>query len=146
MTSFMWGFGFPVLFRHENLHDITHRRTGDLFGGCSVHYYRHVLKMVTANNTAVKFSPDEPRYAALPNDYFEYAKDIETPVLLVAGQENRLFTDSNIVCHQRLEKIVPGRHSLFVVPKYGHADVVIGKNAHQDIFPRFLQFLDHHKS
>jgi len=42
MTSFMWGYGYPVLFRHENLHEVTHRRTGDLFGGSGVHDYRHI--------------------------------------------------------------------------------------------------------
>ncbi|MEI7672649.1 MAG: alpha/beta fold hydrolase, partial [Deltaproteobacteria bacterium] len=145
MTSFMWGFGFPVLFKHENLHDITHRRTGDLFGGSSLNYYRHILKMVKANNTAVKYLPDDPRYQSLPDDYFQYAKEIETPVLFVTGQENALFTDSNIVCYRRMEQVVPGQHSLLVVPHYGHADVIIGKNAHQDIFPRFLQFLEQHK-
>lgn len=146
MTSFMWGFGFPVLFKHENLHDITHRRTGDLFGGCSVNYYRHVLKMVKSGNTAVKFLPGDPRYSSLPDDYFQHARDIETPLLLVAGQENALFTDSNIVCHQRLEKIVPGRHELHVFPHYGHADVIIGKNAARDIFPRFVDYLNRHRN
>jgi len=146
MTSFMWGFGFPVLFKHENVHDITHRRTGDLFGGSSVNYYRHVSKMLKADNTAVKYRPEDPRYRALPNNYFEYAKDIETPVLFVAGQENALFTDSNIVCHERLEKIVPGRHELHVFPHYGHADVIIGKNADRDVFPRFIEFLNRHKN
>jgi len=146
MTSFMWGFGFPVLFKHENLHDITHRRTGDLFGGSSVNYYRHVLKMVESNNTAVKYLPGDTRYRALPNDYFEYAKDIETPMLLVTGQENALFTDSNIVCHERLEKLAPGRHQLHVFPHYGHADVIIGKNAHMDVFPRFIEFLNRHRN
>lgn len=146
MTSFMWGYGFPVLFKHENLHDITHRRTGDLFGGSSVNYYRHVLKMLKAGNTAVKYLPEDPRYHTLPNNYFDYAKDIETPVLLVAGQENALFTDSNIVCYERLEKIVPGRHELQVFPHYGHADVIIGKNASQEIFPRFVEFLERHRN
>ncbi|MGZ5050194.1 MAG: alpha/beta fold hydrolase [Methylobacter sp.] len=146
MTSFMWGYGFPVLFKHENLHDITHRRTGDLFGGSSVNYYRHVLKMVNADNTAVKYLPKDPRYKSLPDNYFDYAKDIKTPVLLVAGQENALFTDSNIVCHQRLEQIVPGRHELHVFPGYGHADVIIGKNADKDVFPRFVEFLKRHQN
>lgn len=42
--------------------------------------------------------------------------------------------------------IVPGRHQLHVFPHYGHADVLIGKNAHADIFPRFVEFLDEQKS
>jgi cholesterol oxidase len=144
MLSFMWGSGNPALYSHENLLDVTHKRGGDLYGGVSVNYYRHVNKMIAADNTAVKYEPDNPKYRALPDNYFEYAKDIETPVLFMTGEHNRVFTDSNIVCHQRLEKIVPGRHQLHVFPNYGHQDVFMGKNCHVDIFPRLLQFLKQH--
>ncbi len=144
MTSFMWGYGHPVLFRHENLHDVTHRRTGDLFGGSGVHYYRHIRKMVASNNTAVKYAPKDVRYRHLPDNYLQDAASMETPLLLVAGQDNALFMDSNVLCHQRLEALVPGRHALTVIPGYGHADVMIGKNAAQDVFPRFIAFLRQH--
>lgn len=145
MLSFMWGTGSPALYNHENLHDVTHRRGGDLYGGVGVHYYRHVAKMVSANNTAVKFDPDNPKYRLLPDNYFAYAAEIETPVLFMTGQENRVFTDSNIVAYKRLQKIAPGRHELHVFPHYGHQDVFMGKNVHVDIFPRFLQFLKSHQ-
>lgn len=146
MLSFMWGTGFPALYSHENLLDITHRRGGDLYGGISVHYYRHVNKMLRANSTAVRFEPNNPKYKTLPNNYFDYASEIETPVLFMTGQQNNVFTDSNIVCHQRLEQIVPGRHELHVFPGYGHQDVFMGKNVHIDIFPRLLEFLEKHKN
>ncbi|TFI53376.1 alpha/beta fold hydrolase [Mastigocladus laminosus UU774] len=146
MLSLMWGTGWPALYSHENLHDVTHRRGGDLYGGNGLHYYRHVRKMVKNNNTAVKFEPNNPKYDRLPNNYFEYAEEIETPVLFMTGDRNHVFTDSNIVCHQRLEQIVPGRHELHVFPGYGHQDVFMGKNVHVDIFPRLLQFLNKQRS
>ncbi|RAM52491.1 MAG: alpha/beta hydrolase [Hapalosiphonaceae cyanobacterium JJU2] len=146
MLSLMWGTGWPALYSHENLHDVTHRRGGDLYGGNGLHYYRHVRKMVKNNNTAVKFEPNNPEYDRLPNNYFEYAGEIETPVLFMTGDRNHVFTDSNIVCHQRLEQIVPGRHELHVFPGYGHQDVFMGKNVHVDIFPRLLQFLNKQRS
>ena len=144
MLSFMWGSGSPALYLHENLDDVTHKRGGDLYGGVSVNYYRHVKKMVATDNTAVLYEPGNPKYKALPDNYFKYAQEIETPVLFITGQQNRVFTDSNIVCHQRLEKIVPGRHELHVFPNYGHQDVFMGKNCHIDIFPRLLEFLNKH--
>jgi cholesterol oxidase len=144
MTSFMWGYGAPVLFRHENLLDVTHRRTGDLFGGSGVNYYRHIRKMVASGNRAVKYAPQDVRYRHLPDDYLKDAAAIQTPMLLVAGQENALFLDSNVLCYQQLERVAPGRHSLALIPDYGHADVMIGKNAATDIFPRFLSFLRQH--
>ena len=145
MLSLMWGAGFPALYRHENLADITHRRGGDLYGPTSVHYHRHVLKMVRAGSRAVKYDPANPDHDRLPNNYFQYARDITTPVLLVTGDHNRVFADSNIVCHRRLEQIVPGRHSLHVFKGYGHQDVFMGERVAQDIFPTFLTWLERHR-
>jgi len=144
MLSFMWGDGNPSLFNHANLAPETHERLGDLFGGTGVNYYRHVLKMVRSNNTAVKYAPADPRYAALPDDYFRHAAEMTTPVLLTQGQDARIFMDANILCHRRLEQIVPGRHQLHVFPGYGHQDVFIGKNVHEDIFPKLISFLREH--
>jgi len=145
MLSFMWGTGTPALFEHDNLHDITHRRLGDLFGGVSVHYYRHVSKMVRNDNTAVKFDPANPEYNVLPDDYFQYAKEIDTPILFVTGENNRVFTDSNILTYKRLDAMVPGKHELHVYPGYGHQDIFMGKNCDQDIFPRMIEFLNRHR-
>jgi cholesterol oxidase len=141
MLSLMWGAGWPALYHHENLDEVTHRRGGDLYGGTGVHYHRHVRKMVRAGQ-AVKFAPDDPRYDRLPDDYFQYATQVTTPILFVTGKDNRVFTDSNVVCFQRLDARVPGRHQLQVIPGYGHQDVFMGKNVHEDVFPRFVTFLD----
>jgi cholesterol oxidase len=144
MLSFMWGSGRPAVFNHANMLPETHARLGDLFGGVDVHYYRHVHKMVKYNNTAVKFEPGNPRYAALPDDYTKYAADIRTPILFIQGQDNRVFADSNIRCHEWLEKIVPGRHKLHVFAGYGHQDIFMGKNVAVDVFPRLISFLREH--
>jgi cholesterol oxidase len=141
MLSFMWGTGFPAVYLHENLHDITHRRGGDLYGGVSLHYYRHVRKMVAADSTAVKYDPRNPKHNTLPNNYMSRAAEVTTPVLFITGQQNRIFLDSNIICHERLEKIAPGRHELEVFPNYGHQDVFMGKHNHLDVFPRLVEFL-----
>jgi cholesterol oxidase len=144
MLSFMWGAGHPSAFNHANLAPETHGRLGDLFGGTGVHYYRHILKMVKNNNTVIKYAPADPRYAALPDDYLEHAAEMKTPLLLTQGQDNHVFANSNILCHQRLEEVTPGRHRLHVFPDYGHQDVFIGKNVHADIFPRLFAFLREH--
>jgi cholesterol oxidase len=145
MLSFMWGAGKPALFQHENMHPDTHDRLGDLFGGISVNYYRHVMKMVGSDHDVVKYRPGDARYAALPDNYSAKAAGITTPLLLTQGQENRVFADSNLQAHARLEKLVPGRHQLAVFPGYGHQDVFMGKNVANDIFPRMLAFLDAHR-
>lgn len=146
MLSLLWGTGWPALYHHENLHEVTHKRGQDLYGGTSMNYHRHILVMVKANNTAVKYRPQNSKYDSLPDNYLEAAEEIETPVLFMTGKDNKVFTDSNIECFKRLEKIVPGRHELHVFEGYGHQDVFMGKNNHVDIFPRLITFLDKHKS
>ncbi|GAA1298989.1 hypothetical protein Psi02_70080 [Planotetraspora silvatica] len=145
MQSFMWGSGKPAMYRHGNLRPETHlhERLADLNGACDLHYYRHVHKMVAAGQ-AVRFDPGDHRHDDLPEDYLAAAADVTTPILFMTGDHNDVFTDSNIVCHERLSEAAPGRHELRVVPGYGHIDTLIGKDAHLDVFPHILDFIKRH--
>lgn len=142
MISFMWGAGFPAVFMHENLHDITHRRIGDLFGPVNINYYFHVVKMVR-KQLAVKMRPNDPRYDRLPNNYLDHAAEIDTPVLYVTGDANRVFVDSNVLTYNTIAKIKPDhRNELRVIKGYGHQDTFMGKNCHEDVFPLFVDFIE----
>ena len=140
MLSFMWGSGHPAMYEHENLLPVTHERMGDLCGAGGMYYYRHVNTMVRAGH-AVKCDPRDPRHRDLPDDYLANAAGVTTPILLLTGDRNRVFTDSNIVCHRVLSDIAPGRAELEILPGYGHVDPFVGKHAHVDVFPRIAQFL-----
>jgi pimeloyl-ACP methyl ester carboxylesterase len=140
MLSFMWGSGHPAMYEHANLLPETHERMGDLCGAGGTYYYRHVSKMVRAGH-AVKCDPGDPRHRDLPDDYRAEAAQLTTPMLLLTGDRNRVFADSNIACHQLLEKIAPGRSELEILPGYGHVDPIVGQSAHTDVFPRIGEFL-----
>lgn len=142
MLSLMWGAGWPALYEHANLADVTHERGGDLYGGTSLNHHRHILKMLKHGHRTVRMDPGDRRFDALPADYFARAAEIETTVLFVTGRNNRVFTDSNIRCHRQLETIVPGRHRLHVFDGYGHQDVFMGRDCDREIFPTFLSFLE----
>jgi lysosomal acid lipase/cholesteryl ester hydrolase len=146
MLSLLWGSGWPALYLHDNLLPVTHRRGGDLYGATTMHYHRHMFKMIKAGGRAVKYDPSNPKHDRLPNDYLEHAAEIKTPILFVTGNKNHVFKDSNILCYETLQKLVPGRHELHVFKNYGHQDVFMGKNVAVDIFPRFLQFLEKHRA
>jgi pimeloyl-ACP methyl ester carboxylesterase len=143
MVSFMWGSGHPAMYDHSSLEQVTHERTADIYGACDVNYYRHMRRMVRAGR-AVRYDPADPRHAGLPADYLEHAADVRTPVLFVTGDKNRVFADSNIVCHQVLSEAAPGLHELAVIPGYGHQDPIMGKNAYRDVFPQMIAFLKKH--
>jgi pimeloyl-ACP methyl ester carboxylesterase len=140
MLSMMWGTGWPALYRHENLADVTHRRGGDLYGGTSLNYHRHV-RVMTRVGHAVKYRPDDPKYRALPDDYLQYAKEIETPVLLVTGRTNNIFTNSQQATQRTLEELGCSNTEVHVFETYGHQDVFMGKDVAKEVFPRFLSFL-----
>ena len=145
MLSLMWGTGWPALYEHQNLAEITHRRGGDLYGGTSLNYHRHVLKMVRNNNSAVRMYPDKAAHGPLPLNYFEYAQEIRTPILFVTGRNNRVFKDSNIICYKRLNKAAPGNtNKLLILDEYGHQDPFMGKHVAEDVFPKFMPFLQKH--
>ena len=139
--SLMWGTGWPALFMHENLNEITHARLRDLFGATGLNYHRHVRKMVEAGNQAVKMLPDDARYAGLPDNYFTAGLQIETPILFVSGNRNRVFSDSNIHCYQQMKRHGVERHRLHLYDNYGHQDVFMGKSAEREIFPVMLDFI-----
>jgi lysosomal acid lipase/cholesteryl ester hydrolase len=144
MLSLMWGSGWPALYSHDNLDPITHRRGGDLYGATSMHYYRHVRKMIGAGSRPLKYDMKNPDHAALPDDYFAYAREIETPVLLTTGADNKVFADSNVVCHERLRRLGCDHHELKIYPGYGHQDVFMGKDVARDCFPAMLDFIRRH--
>jgi len=144
MLSLMWGTGWPALYSHENLADVTHRRGGDLYGATSMNYYRHVSKMLRAGSRPVKYNMGDPRYATLPDDYFAYAREVETPVLLTTGDDNKVFADSNVVCHERLLALGCTQHEVKIFPNYGHQDVFMGKDVARDCFPAMVDFIRRH--
>lgn len=144
MLSLMWGAGRPALYQHENLAPETHRRLPDLFGATGLNYHRHVAMMVRSDHHAVKRRRDDPRYQALPDDYFEAGVDIETPVMFVTGDKNRVFADSNIRCHQQLKERGADQHRLQVFENYGHQDLFMGKDSSQDVFPSLLAYIREH--
>jgi len=145
MLSLMWGTGWPALFLHENLPELTHQRLADLFGATGLNYHRHVARMVGSNHQAVKMKRGDPRYAALPDNYFEAAERIEPPILFMTGDTNRVFTDSNIRCYEALRERGIERHQLLVLKNYGHQDPFMGKSVAEDVFPFLLNFINQHK-
>ena len=116
MLSLMWGTGWPALYSHENLADVTHRRGGDLYGATSMNYYRCVYKMVRAGSRPVKYDIGNPDHASLPDDYFVYAREIDDAGAAHDGRDNHVFTDSNIVCHERLRELGCDQHRARGVP------------------------------
>lgn len=126
---------------HKNMDEVTHNRTADLFGSVNMGYFSHIRKMV-AKGVAVKMYPNDPRYDLLPNEYLDHAEEINTPVLFVSGEHNKVFLDSERVTFETLKKLKPDNQNDFkCISGYGHQDIFMGKDSCKDVFPIFLEFL-----
>lgn len=140
MLSFMWGCGSSVLFNHENILEITHDRLCDLFSETTFHYYKHVLKIVNLG-MPTRFNNSDSQFNKLPSNYLEKLKANKTPILLISGADNKVFTDSNYYTYRKLSNINPTLYKFHTFLNYGHQDIFMGKNVHLDVFPVFKEFL-----
>ncbi|WP_427925159.1 alpha/beta fold hydrolase [Streptomyces sp. cg40] len=142
MVSFMWGTGWPALYNHDNLDPVTHDRVADLLGPVGLGYHRHIGRIVRAGR-AVKYDDAEPRHAHLPDDYLAAAAGGGPPVLFLTGEHNRVFGDSVVQEYEEMSRTTTDsdRYDLFVAPGYGYVDMIIGRDAHRDVFPHLIDFL-----
>ncbi|GMT99355.1 hypothetical protein KH5H1_34740 [Corallococcus caeni] len=137
-TSFTYGTGFPVLWRHENLNAQTHDWLQHEFGPVPFSFFRQMEECVRAGHLV----PVEG-FRALPEDLGEREPQTDARFVFFAGEENRCFlAESQRRSFEHLEHFHPGRHALHLLPGYGHLDVFMGKRASQDVFPLILSELD----
>ncbi|MFJ2816838.1 alpha/beta hydrolase [Streptomyces sp. NPDC091279] len=136
-----WGMG-ASLYVHENLHPRTHDRLAELFGSAPLSTTAHLRQMDLAH-TVGRWHQSDRRYAALPVDAVAAAGRIDCPVLLISGNENKLWADSNKVCHEVLTSRHPHLDVRYTeVAGYGHVDPFIGRGAAFDVFGHIVNFLD----
>lgn len=134
MLSFMWGWGFPAVFNHRNIHPVTHRRLMDLFGGTSFSYHKHIRKMLKAGAST---SADGRL------NYFTSAIQREfPPTLLLSGAENRIFPGANKKTFEALKQSLPNADIRYLeIPFYGHQDIFMGQYCEDEVFPHIVAFL-----
>lgn len=137
MVSFMWGWGFPAVYNHRNIHPVTHRRLMDLFGGTSFHYHKHIRKMLLARHS-LSFDGQI--------NYLEKMKMREMPpTLLISGGDNHIFPGSNKKTYEELRTTKNAdRVQYREFAQYGHQDVFMGQYCHTEVFPQLVEFLKQH--
>jgi triacylglycerol lipase/cholesterol oxidase len=136
MSSFLWGWGFPAIYLHQNINPMTHRRLPDLFGGTSFHYFRHMRKMI--------FKKRAIHYVDETQDYFNLfieQKNIP-PLLLISGDKNLIFPKSNLTTMNEIKKIKPDAPVYYREFKdYGHQDIFMGNKSFMNVFPELVSFI-----
>jgi pimeloyl-ACP methyl ester carboxylesterase len=137
-ASFTYGSGFPVLWRHENLNDETHEWLKQEFAAVPLTFFQQMARCVRRGNLV-----SDGKHRELPEDFAAQPPRTDARFAFFAGEKNRCFLpESQQRTFEFFDAREKGRHSLHVVPGYGHLDVFIGKNAANDVYPLMVQELD----
>lgn len=137
MASYTFGSGDPTLWTHEQLTPETHEWTKGEFGAAPLTFFRQIAKCVAAGHLVSV--DDRPE---LPKSFVAAPPATDARFSFVTGSRNNCFLpDSQRRTFEYFDRMAPGRHSVHVVPGYGHLDVFIGRNAERDVFPLVIDEL-----
>ncbi|UII25981.1 esterase [Fulvivirga maritima] len=134
-VSFVYGAGWPALWELENLNDATKNWIKEEFAAVPLSFFHHMRRCMRAGHL-VSNNDETTSYA--PSKL-----NTDARIILFAGAKNKCFcSDSQLNTYNYLNKVNPGKHSLYVLDEYSHLDVFFGKNAHKDVFPLMFKELN----
>lgn len=138
LSSFTYGTGEPTLWRHRNLNRETHEWLRDEFADVPLSFFEQMLDCVEAGHLVAA-----DRHPALPESFVDAPPRTKARFAFFAGSLNSCFEpESQIRTHAWFDAHDPGRHTVTVVPDYGHLDIFMGARAAQDVFPDMLSELE----
>jgi hypothetical protein len=136
-SSFTYGTGFPVLWRHENLNDATHDWLRHEFAAVPMSFFRQMARCIQAGHLV-----RQEALPGLPADYAAAPPRSDARFTFVAGRRNDCFQwQSQQASFDWFNEHQPGRHAFHVFEDYGHLDVFMGQHAARDTFPVMLAAL-----
>jgi hypothetical protein len=138
LSSFTYGTGEPTLWRHENLNDETHDWLRHEFADVPLTFFKQISRCIAAGHlVSVDGRPE------LPASFVDDPPRTDARFAFFAGEQNACFTaESQRRTHAFFDGHDPGRHTLRIVPDYGHLDIFMGARAAQDVFPQMLAELE----
>jgi pimeloyl-ACP methyl ester carboxylesterase len=138
VSSFMFGAGDPTLWTHEQLSAETHEWTKGEFGPAPLTFWKQIRRCVKAGHLiSIDGRPE------LPASFVAQAPQTDARFSFITGGANHTFDpESQRRTFDWFDQREPGRHSLHIVPGYGHLDVFIGERAHRDWHPIILGELE----
>ncbi len=136
--SFTYGVGFPTLWSHENLDEITHEWIKREFAKVPLRFFEQMGACLKKGHLVAW-----ERRPELPADFIAAEPKTKARFAFFAGENNQCFlAESQRRSYAYFNRIRPDHHSLKVIPNYGHLDVFLGKNAARDVFPYMLEELE----
>jgi hypothetical protein len=137
-SSFTYGTGFPVLWRHENLNEAIHDWIRGEFAAVPLTFFKQMARCLDAGHLL-----GQEHLPGLPEDFAAAPPRTDARFAFIAGERNACFKwQSQQASFDWFDRHRPNTHSLHVLGGYGHLDVFIGEHAARDTFPVLLAELD----
>jgi pimeloyl-ACP methyl ester carboxylesterase len=134
VASFMFGSGDPTLWTHEQLSPATHEWTKGELGPAPLTFFKQIAACVKEGHlVSVEGRPE------LPESFVARPPQTDARFSFITGGRNACFVpESQRRTFEWFERREPGRHSLHIIPGYGHLDVFVGERAATDVHPIIL--------
>ncbi len=131
VTSFTYGVGKPTLWSHALLNDATHDWVRGEFGHVPLTFFDQMTRCLRAGHLV-----PVDNLPQLPISFGVDAPRTDARVVLLAGEQNRCFLpESQERTFDYFTAKGKGNYALHMVPRYGHLDMFMGKDAVVDVFP-----------
>jgi hypothetical protein len=132
----IYGLYGPVI-AHKNLNEDTHNAMRQIFGEIATLPFVQ-LGLIMERGRAVTADGED--------SYLPGYRNLQMPIHIISGDQNQIIlTESGYFMQQWLRHKMPESHDLFtwhVAKGYAHNDCLIGKDAHEHIFPNILDHLN----
>ncbi len=128
-------FMYSQVFEHEQLNATTHRCLGEMFGPANISAFEHLSLMVRAGHIVTHRGQDT---------YLSNLDRLAIPIAFVHGEKNQCFLPRSTEMTYELLRNRNGNalYTRTVIPGYGHADSILGKDASVDVYPHIARHLE----
>lgn len=128
-------FLYSQVFEHEQLNAVTHGALDEMFGAANIHAFAHLSRMVRTGHIVT---------ADGENAYLLHLDRLAIPIAFISGGKNRCFLPESTQRTYDLLREKNGSHlyTRYVIPHYGHADSILGKNTARDVYPAIAKHLE----
>jgi cholesterol oxidase len=128
-------FIYSQAFEHDGLNAATHDTLHELFATANVASLEHLARMVRKGHIVT---------ASGQEVYLSHLKRLAIPIAFIHGSRNRCFLPESTRLTQELLAAANGKnlYSRHLIPRYGHSDSILGKNAATDVYPHIASHLE----
>ncbi len=120
---------------HAQLNDATHLALHRMFDVGNLTALRHIA-LIMKHGHVVDHLGD--------NTYMPHASRVKQPLLLLQGERNYIFLPkgSQDTARWLRKSNGPNLYERKLLRGYAHLDGLLGRNAHEDVYPEIVEFLD----